>query len=162
MRLPSRRYDLKLRWLAYIEGLRARRAPPPTCASGPSVVSYSFLAVQINADARGIAWSSVGGSTALAFAVLLLFTLNWRIAALATLTIASIVATVVGLVNVYGWKMGTFEAVCITILVGLCAAARPPTHAAARPPTHAAARPPTHAAARPPTHAPPLAMRRRV
>ena len=113
------RYDLKKRWLAYVDSISERREKPSTCASGPTVVSYTFLLVQINADARGIAWTSVGGSTALAFAVLLIFTLNWRIAALATLTIGCIVSTVVGLVNVYGWKMDTFEAVCITILVGL-------------------------------------------
>lgn len=111
------RYDLKQRWLAYVDGISERREKPSTCAS-IAVVSYTFLLVQINADARGIAWTSVGGSTALAFAVLLIFTLNWRIAALATLTIGCIVSTVVGLVNVYGWKMDTFEAVCITILVG--------------------------------------------
>ena len=85
------RYDLKQRWLAYVDGISERREKPTTCAS-IAVVSYTFLLVQINADARGIAWTSVGGSTALAFAVLLIFTLNWRIAALATLTIGCIVS----------------------------------------------------------------------
>ena len=61
---------------------------------------------------------SVGASTALSFVVLLIFTRNWRIAALAMITIALIVFTDCGLVHLYGWKMDIFEAVCITILVG--------------------------------------------
>ena len=117
--LYSDRYALKQRWLDFAAGLDAKRAPPPSIgATGPFLVSTSFLYVSTIAQAKSTAWTSVGASIALAFCVLVGFTRDLRISVLATLVIGCVVVTVVGLVHIYGWKMDTFEAVCITILVG--------------------------------------------
>ena len=86
---------LKRRWLDFVDGLGAARTPPASCGSF-FLVSRAFLAIATIAQAKTTAWSSVGLSIALAFAVLLLFTNNWRIAALATLTIGAVVVAVVG------------------------------------------------------------------
>jgi hypothetical protein len=109
--------DLKDTWLSFVDSLETRRAAPDTCGS-PFIVSEQFLFAATVAQAKWTAWTSVTLSSTLAFFVLLFFTRNMRIALIATLVIGCIVVAVVGCIYIYGWKMDTFEAVCITILVG--------------------------------------------
>ena len=109
--------DLKDQWNAFVPSLNSRKTPPASC--GPAfIVSAQFLFASTIEGAKATAWISVGASTAIACAVLLLFTRNIRIAALASLVIGCIVVAVVGSISIFGWKMDVFESICITILVG--------------------------------------------
>eukprot|EP00343_Euplotes_focardii_P006420 CAMPEP_0205812440 /NCGR_PEP_ID=MMETSP0205-20121125/16882_1 /ASSEMBLY_ACC=CAM_ASM_000278 /TAXON_ID=36767 /ORGANISM="Euplotes focardii, Strain TN1" /LENGTH=194 /DNA_ID=CAMNT_0053093097 /DNA_START=106 /DNA_END=687 /DNA_ORIENTATION=- len=53
-----------------------------------------------------------------AFIVLVISTLNIVIAIYATSAIGSIVLSVIGLMEVLGWKLGTIESIAIVILIG--------------------------------------------
>jgi hypothetical protein len=57
----------------------------------------------------------------LAFLVLCVATNNIIIASLAVLTIACVVACVIGMMYLAGWELGNIESICLTILAGFCA-----------------------------------------
>lgn len=65
------------------------------------------------------AFGSMGLSAVLAFAVLTVATHNWMIAGLATAAIAGIATSVMGLMSMLGWTLGSIESVCLTILIGI-------------------------------------------
>ena len=55
----------------------------------------------------------------LALVVLTLATTNIILGLLATLTIAMITASVLGMIPILGWKLGLFESLNLTLIVGL-------------------------------------------
>lgn len=61
----------------------------------------------------------LGSGIALAFAVILLATRSFRVAALSTFSIGCIVGCVLGTMGLIGWDLGFMEAVSIVCLVGL-------------------------------------------
>lgn len=130
----AERADVKYRWMRFVAGLSAKRTPPPTVGGRvPFVISQSFLITSTIEQAKRTAWTSVFASSALAFAVLVLFTRSLRIASLATLSIMCVVSTVVGLCHLYGWSLDVFESVCITILVGFSVDCMEPAHCHPKP-----------------------------
>ncbi|KAJ5072975.1 sterol-sensing domain [Anaeramoeba ignava] len=58
-------------------------------------------------------------SIAVAFVVITLSTMNWRIGLLSTFTITCIVISVLGCMQLMGWALGVIESICATILAGL-------------------------------------------
>eukprot|EP01065_Artemidia_motanka_P049049 TRINITY_DN8046_c1_g1_i1.p1 TRINITY_DN8046_c1_g1~~TRINITY_DN8046_c1_g1_i1.p1 ORF type:complete len:1296 (+),score=424.03 TRINITY_DN8046_c1_g1_i1:63-3890(+) len=71
-------------------------------------------AVLVNEAIRG-----AGYSLLIAFSVVLLMTWNPFIALLVSVELVGVVGSVLGLIWVFGWHLGTIESVAMTILVGL-------------------------------------------
>lgn len=65
-------------------------------------------------------YKSVGAfiGLALAFVVIFVSTQEIKTALISTFTIGSILTTVTGMMYWYGWKLGTIESICVTILAG--------------------------------------------
>jgi len=78
-------------------------------------ISYFYLQQQITDEA----FQGMGLSLSFAFVVLVLSTMNWIIALMATFTIFCIVVCVIGFVVMMGFKLGVVEAVLFVMIVGL-------------------------------------------
>ena len=117
--LPFDRYDTRLQLKARLRDFVAAQSANSPPEVGPFyLASPSLLYLQSVEQARFTAWVSVASSTALAFAVLLLFTRNAVLTLLATANIVMIAVGVIGFISLLGWSLGLFECVCITLLVG--------------------------------------------
>jgi len=77
--------------------------------------TYFFLQEQLTMEAfSGIAYSIIA-----AFCVLSVFTLNWVVGLLATITIACIILCVMGFTVLNGWKLGVLESICFVMVPGM-------------------------------------------
>ena len=117
MPLVSFRNDiqaLEATWVNFVDGL----PEAPGSVSAGFVLSPSFLFAEVYEQAVSVAWTSVAISIAITCVVLITFTHNIIVSALATGTIGLVVLWVCGLMGMYGWDLDPYIATCITILVG--------------------------------------------
>ena len=105
---------LEAKWIAFMGSL----PQAPESVSPGFVVSPSFLFAEVYEQATSVAWTTVAISMAITAVVLLGFTQNIAVTALATGTIGLIVLWVCGLMGMYGWDLDPYIATCVTILVG--------------------------------------------
>lgn len=107
-------------WVAWQDFISERTAVAPPTANQFYVTHYwYFVWMQTQFLFLTGAFGSMGVSIILAFCMLLVSTGNWIITCLATGSILGIVATLLGLMAMLGWSLGTIETVCVTILVGV-------------------------------------------
>lgn len=63
-------------------------------------------------------FTGIGIMLAVALVTLTLATMNWAVAILATLCIGGIVATLLAMIRLYGWSLGTIESIGVVISIG--------------------------------------------
>lgn len=94
------------------------RAPNAGMDKAICTGGYTFL-WQITQRTLGRAmFVGIGIMLGVAFVALTVSTLNWYVAMLATLTIGSIVAMLVGVIQLLGWQLGITESIGVVIAVG--------------------------------------------
>ena len=90
---------------------------PEGMQHGFAISWLRFYALQNELGSSTIA--SLGFSLAIAFAVMLLTSLNWVISVYAILTIICILATTIGSLVLAGWELNILESIVISVAVGL-------------------------------------------
>ena len=100
-------------WMA-----RQMATAPPGISSGLQTSSV-WQYVETFDEVRATASLNLAASLALAFLVLLISTRDLVVSVLATTSIGSVVATVLGTMQLLGWSFGITVSICTTVLVGL-------------------------------------------
>ena len=90
---------------------------PKGIADGWTISWLHFYSLQKNLSSSTV--SSLGVALVIAFAVMLLTSLNWVISVYAILTIIGILATTVGSLVFVGWQLNVLESIVISVAVGL-------------------------------------------
>ena len=89
---------------------------PPIPAMFSGRFAYFFIQEAMVSEA----FQGLAISLSLAFVVLVLATGNIVVGSLATLTICSVVASVVGMMVMMGWKLGILENINLVLTPGTC------------------------------------------
>ena len=90
---------------------------PEGIRNGFAISWLRFYALQNDLGSSTI--SSLGFSLAIAFAIMLLTSLNWVISVYAILTIICIIATTIGSLVLAGWELNILESIVVSVAVGL-------------------------------------------
>ena len=90
---------------------------PEGMRNGWAISWLRFYALQKNLGTSTI--TSLAVSLAIAFAVMLLTSLNWVISLYAIVTIICILATTIGSLVLDGWELNILESIVISVAVGL-------------------------------------------
>jgi len=94
------------------------RLSPSTCNKAWQTTNKWLPMMTEVAAVHGIV-RSVAIAVTFALACVMLFIHSFRVAVFCTLIVASIVTCTFGILAAAGWSLGTVEAICITMLVGL-------------------------------------------
>lgn len=102
------------KWLDMMEDVELPNTIPNTFVTNGWFVGTALQSVLVEGSL-----TAMGVSLLFATVVLLIYTRNPLISFLTVLTIAAILAVVVGILVLLGWTLGFLEAMCMIILVGI-------------------------------------------
>ena len=103
-------------WEGWFEG---KIAGAPAGLRGGFQTSPTWTLTETETELIDGAWTALALSLVFAFVVLLGASRSFRLALLATISVGSSAASLLGCAVLWGWNMGVIEAVCTMVLVGL-------------------------------------------
>eukprot|EP00930_Biecheleria_cincta_P076591 TRINITY_DN6379_c0_g2_i1.p1 TRINITY_DN6379_c0_g2~~TRINITY_DN6379_c0_g2_i1.p1 ORF type:complete len:626 (-),score=101.23 TRINITY_DN6379_c0_g2_i1:210-2087(-) len=119
----QKHYDLFQEWVEHINSATGKLSAPPsankafqTCEGDFNGPNWIWMHTQGLFQTSAISGSCVG--TVLAFIVILVATQQIIIALLSFVTIASILLTVIAMMKIANYELGSTTSICITILAG--------------------------------------------